>query len=132
MIDACFTEIEQTLQSFHNILRLTLTKKKYNATQGYVSGSVHFDNGRRLEFMELRDTERTAKVKYRYQYMDEQNACIFRYDNAPHHPEFATFPHHKHQGDAIAQSFEPTLFDVLLEIAGQERWDREHERYDAG
>lgn len=119
MIDAYFAEIEQTLQKFPNILRSTLTKKRYNAKQGYISGSVLFDNGCRLEFMELKDTNRTAKVKYRYQYMDKQNICLFRYDNAPHHPEVANFPHHKHNGEEIRASLEPTLFDVLLEIAGQ-------------
>jgi hypothetical protein len=123
MIAAYFAELEQTIQSFPNILRSILTKKQYNARQGCISGSVSFDNGCRLEFMELKDCDRAAKVKYRYQYMDEQNACLFRYDNAPHHQEVATFPHHKHKGDEITPSLEPTLFDVLLEIAGQERQD---------
>ena len=97
MIAAYFAELEQTIQSCPNILRSILTKKQYNARQGCISGSVSFDNGCRLEFMELKDCDRAAKVKYRYQYMDEQNACLFRYDNAPHHPEFATFPHHSWQ-----------------------------------
>ncbi len=118
MITAYFAELEQTLQSFPNILRSTLTKKQYNAKQGYISGSVQFENGCRLEFMELKNTDQTEKVKYRYQYMDQQNSCLFRYDNAPHHDEIATFPHHKHKGEAIESSLEPTLFDVLLEISG--------------
>ncbi len=118
MIAAYFAVLEQTLQSFPNILRSTLTKKQYNAKQGYISGSIQFDNGCRLEFMELKDIDRTAKVKYRYQYMDQQNACLFRYDNAPHHAEVTIFPHHKHKGEVIEASLEPTLFDVLLEIAG--------------
>ncbi len=57
MIAAYFTELEQTLQSFPNILRSTLTKKQYNAKQGYISGSIHFDDGCRLEFMELKNTD---------------------------------------------------------------------------
>lgn len=118
MIAEYFAEIERTLQGFPNILRSTLTKKQYNARQGYISGSIYFDNGCRLEFTELKDTDRPEKVKYRYQYMDEQNTCLFRYDNAPHHAEVTTFPHHKHNDGAISPSLEPTLFDVLLEIAG--------------
>ena len=63
------------------------------------------------------------KIKYRYQYMDPQNVSVFRYDNAPHYPGLATFPHHKHTGEGklIEESSEPTLFDVLLEIARYER-----------
>ncbi|MGH2523179.1 MAG: toxin-antitoxin system TumE family protein [Anaerolineales bacterium] len=45
---------------------------------------------------------------------------VFRYDNAPHHPEILTFPHHKHLGpeDRLAESTEPNLADVLAEIEG--------------
>lgn len=43
---------------------------------------------------------------------------VFRYDNAPHHPEVLTFPHHKHVGqdDRLAESAQPTLADILTEI----------------
>lgn len=120
MIVAYFMEVEQVLQAFPNIRSSTLKKKQYNARQGYISGSVQFDTGCRLEFMELKDTDRSAKIKYRYQYMDQRNACLFRYDNAPHHSDIATHPHHKHIGDEVTGSCEPTLYDVLLEIAGQQ------------
>ena len=128
MIDAYFRDLEQTLQEFRNIRSSDLKKKQYNDNQGYISGSVHFDSGHRLEFMELKDTDQSAKIKYRYQFMDQQNICLFRYDNAPHHPEITTHPHHKHDGEKIIGSCEPTLFDVLLEIAGYERGNEESPR----
>ena len=59
--------------------------------------------------------------------MARDHNCIFRYDNAPHHRNIATFPHHKHSGEDILESTEPTLFDVLLEIAQQERTASEDE-----
>jgi len=121
MIDAYFAQIEQTLQAFPHIQSATLTKKRYNARQGYISGSLLFVNGYRLEFVEVKDVDRSSKVKYRYQYMDQQDVCIFRYDDAPHHGGVATFPHHKHTGEKVEESNEPTLFDVLLEIAQYER-----------
>lgn len=46
---------------------------------------------------------------------------IFRYDNAPHHRQVATFSHHKHDGEVICDSREPSLEDVLLEIAVYQR-----------
>ena len=124
MIDTYFTQLEQHLQAFPNIQTSTLTKKRYNAKQGYISGSIRFATGYRLEFVEVKDMDRPAKVKYRYQYMDQQDVRIFRYDNAPHHRDLATFPHHKHLGEGdehVVESVEPTLFDVLLEIAQHER-----------
>lgn len=36
-----------------------------------------------------------VRVHYAYTYIREGQR-VFRYDNAPHHPEIATHPHHKH------------------------------------
>ena len=97
MIEAYFTEIEQTIQEFPHIRFLSLTKKIYNATQGYISGSIIFENSHRLDFVEVKNTDYQNKVKYRYHYMNEHQQIIFRYDNAPHHANVSTFPHHKHE-----------------------------------
>lgn len=121
MIDIYFSQLEHAIQGFPNVQGSTLKKKRYNANKGYISGSLLFANGYRLEFIEVKDTDRPSKIKYRYQYMDQKNNCIFRYDNAPHHGHIATFPHHKHVGEDIEESTEPTLMDVLLEIAQRER-----------
>ena len=45
-------------------------------------------------------------------------SIVFRYDNAPHHPDVATHPHHKHIGplDRLAPADAPTLGQVLAEI----------------
>jgi len=74
-----------------------------------------------LDFAEVKDTDVTPKVKYRYQYMNEQQDLIFRYDNAPHHPDIETFPHHKHDMNEIKASDEPKFFDVLSEIVQRQR-----------
>ncbi len=115
MIEDYFLQIEVIIQEFPNIRSLSLKKKIYNAKQGCISGSIVFENGCRLDFVEVKDTDKSSKVKYRYQYMDEEHELIFRYDNAPHHPEIKTFPHHKHDKNEIKASDEPKLFDVLSE-----------------
>ncbi len=43
--------------------------------------------------------------KYRYQYMDSNGEIEFRYDNANHHPEIRTFPHHKHDPSFTGEHF---------------------------
>ena len=48
--------------------------------------------------------------------MDENDALIFRYDNAAHFPELRSFPDHKHLPHDVVESEEPNLTDVLLEI----------------
>ncbi|MDO9123007.1 MAG: DUF6516 family protein [Deltaproteobacteria bacterium] len=42
---------------------------------------------------------------------------LFRYDNAPHHPEVTSHPHHKHISDNVILAREPSLKDVLDEIS---------------
>jgi hypothetical protein len=121
MIEAYFAEIEIILQDFPNIRTYTLKKKVYNAKQGYIGGSITFESGCRLDFIEVKDVEVPGKVKYRYHYMDKNQAMIFRYDNAPHHKHIPTFPHHKHNLNEVGESPEPTLYDILLEIVQIER-----------
>lgn len=41
---------------------------------------------------------------------------IFRYDNAPHHQDIETLPHHKHLSDKIVNSSELNTEEVLAEI----------------
>ena len=121
MIEAYFAQIESILRDFPDIRSYTLTKKVYNLKQGYISATIVFENGCRLEFVEVKDTELAGKLKYRYQCMDEKHELIFRYDNAPHHKEIETSPHHRHTLGEVQESHEPTLHDILLEIAQIER-----------
>jgi hypothetical protein len=46
----------------------------------------------------LRATEAIEEYNYAYQYLNPQGVRIFRYDDAPHHPELSTHPHHIHRG----------------------------------
>ena len=121
MIEDYFLQVEEILREFPSIRSRVLTQKVYNHFQGYISGKIVFENGHSLEFAEVVDTEQTTKVKYRYQYMDEKQLLIFRYDNAPHHKEVKSFPHHRHTPNKVTDSNEPGLNNILLEIARSQR-----------
>jgi len=54
-------------------------------------------------------------------FMDGHNELIVRWDNAPHHPHLKTYPHHKHLQEAIENSMEITLEEVLKYIEKQRR-----------
>jgi hypothetical protein len=116
MIEKYFKEVENSISYFENIRFYTITKKVYNERQGFISGTIVFEDESQLEFAEAKNVEFEEKVKYRYHYMDTENKIIFRYDNAEHHKTINTFPHHKHLEDSVIESLEPNLFDVLLEI----------------
>jgi len=86
-------------------------------------GRVQFWDGSTLQFAEslaMRGLA-LAKTRYSYHYQDAGEHLIFRYDNVPHHPQVATYPHHKHIGSAssierVEAARAPELLDVLREI----------------
>jgi hypothetical protein len=60
-----------------------------------------------------------TRPKYRYHLQDSEGASVSRWDNAPHHPEVSSFPHHIHDGDEVKSSPPvtiPDVLDVLLQV----------------
>jgi hypothetical protein len=117
MIESYFVDVEEVINSIPVILNYELNKKKYNEKLGLLQGKLVFENKSKLNFIEIKNIDLSYKVKYRYQYMDECDQLIFRYDNAPHHINLNTFPHHKQIDSKILEHPEPKLNEILLEIA---------------
>lgn len=95
---------------------LCLRSDEYN---GLVRCRIFFWDNSYLDLYEVVSTEKgyPTRVHYAYTYVRDRQR-IFRYDNAPHHPQIDTFPHHKHVGpkDKLEPSEEPSLTQVLQEI----------------
>ncbi len=53
---------------------------------------------------------------YSFHWQDDSNQMIIRWDNAQHHSDISTFPHHKHTKDGIFESTEISLNEVLKAI----------------
>jgi hypothetical protein len=55
------------------------------------------------------------KRKYSFQWMTENYELKIRWDNALHHQQISTFPHHKHieQEENIQESEEPSMIEIL-------------------
>ncbi len=81
---------------------------------------LRFSDGSQLQVVEKLIVERytSIKIRYAYHYQRADGTLVFRYDNVPHHPEIATFPHHKHVGDRVTSAQPPDLSEVLREIDG--------------
>lgn len=95
---------------------ICLASDDYN---GLVRCRIFFWDDSYLDLYEVVNTEQgyPIKVHYAYTYL-RGGERVFRYDNAPHHPEIPTHPHHKHLGpaDTLTESSEPTLTQILAEI----------------
>ncbi|MCD6199419.1 MAG: hypothetical protein J7K15_12775 [Deltaproteobacteria bacterium] len=55
---------------------------------------------------------------YSYYWLRPDQTIIVGWDNAPHHKEVESFPHHKHIGNKIDPSQEKNLRSVLSFIKG--------------
>jgi hypothetical protein len=70
-------------------------------TQGYFRARLRLGNGSFAEISEYFTIHSGLyrPLKYRYQWMDgSQTRLIKRWDNVPHFPHIASFPHHVHIG----------------------------------
>ncbi len=57
-----------------------------------------------------------SQSKYSYHWQAASGATLIRWDNAPHHKELPTHPHHTHRGKTVEPSSAVSITDVLAEI----------------
>ncbi len=101
------------------ISSVSLHMDQRGPTRLVLKGTIIFINGTKLHFLEYISVEDNIleRIVYWFHYVKPDNKLIFRYDNAPHHPELETFPHHKHLANGtVVASEEQTLPRVLDEI----------------
>ncbi|MCB9431114.1 MAG: hypothetical protein H6668_03935 [Ardenticatenaceae bacterium] len=120
-IEQYFTAFKRSIQQNPNVqfVQTPILLQKFSQFQGRIKARLYFWDGSQLNVEEVVTTQNgyPERVGYSYAYLhDEVN--VFRYDNAPHFPQFATFPHHKHVGaDETAEPAEqPTLKQIFREI----------------
>jgi len=86
---------------------------------GLIRCRVVFWDDSFLDIYEIVSTELgyPIRIQYAYTYV-QQGERVFRYDNAPHHPEIVTHPHHKHIGrqDKLMPADQPGLSQIFSEI----------------
>lgn len=63
----------------------------------------------------VREYVSQAEYLYSYHWQDKDSNLIIRWDNAPHHKELRTFPHHKHSPE-LEESIEMNLEEILKVI----------------
>lgn len=90
-----------------------------NGVSVYLTGKIFFMDSSILELaiFAAESDHCLAIDKYRLHYMNDKGQMLFRYDNAPHHPEVSSFPHHKHITGHVIPAGLPSMMDVLTEIS---------------
>lgn len=126
VISQYFGSIDRLLNESSLIVERDIDFKEFSSEEGMIRGRLLFIGGYVLNFMEyiIIGEERP---KYSFNFSDGKGNLIFRYDNAAHHRDIPTFPHHKHTGSIIKSSKEMALAEVISEIerlilTGQEKY----------
>jgi hypothetical protein len=123
IIDDYFAAIERGLRQNVQIGKIEepITCLASDDHNGLIRCRVVFWDDSYLDLYEVVSTELgyPVRVHYAYSYIREGRR-VFRYDNAPHHPEIVTHPHHKHTGytDRLTPADQPSLSQVLAEVEG--------------
>lgn len=65
--------------------------------------------------LHVKEYSSSIERNYSYHWQDKEKNLVVRWDNAPHHKDLKTAPHHKHT-PILEESFEISLEDVLAFI----------------
>lgn len=94
------------------VMALTHLSHRLDDSFAQVKADVELADGSRLHINEV--YVRGELRKYAYYRLTPTGEIIQGWDNAPHHPEIASFPHHLHQENAVYPSQVRSLADVLM------------------
>ena len=116
-----FESLRRGIQQNHTIgfLEEPALLQAFDDHRGLFRARVFFWDTSHLTIDEVIDTEHGFPEILRYSYVYiKGNEHIFRYDNAPHYPDFDNFPHHKHLGpdETPEPSQQPRLNQVFAQI----------------
>jgi hypothetical protein len=102
-----YSGLQAAIHCVPQVWRSDLRFEEIDEHECYVSGVLLLTGGYELYVAEYVITSPTeTRLKYRYHLQTPDGQLVSRWDNAPHHPDVATFPHHRHddQGEVCSSS----------------------------
>lgn len=116
-IEQYFNKIVNFLK-FHPMVKdVSVERILVTRNMGYLKATVTFVDDSQLWIREFVNGK-LRKIGYAYHYQNIDGKLVFRYDNAPHHVNVSTFPHHKHvsYNPKPESTGEKNVIDVVDEI----------------
>lgn len=118
MISDYFEFLKTIAKNNSNTVKFRLIREFIGVNHGYIRFILELRDYSELHVFEFVDSD-LHKTDYSYHWQDKNNKIILRWDNAAHHHEIETFPHHLHEGDNIRPSVEPNFVEILKKIGEQ-------------
>jgi len=99
------------------IIAVTKYEQRLRGSVEQFKAVVQLINGSHLHINEVWVEGKLEK--YAYYWLTPTDDVIKGWDNAPHHPEVSTYPHHIHQSGTVYSSQIRSLNDVLIFLTQQ-------------
>ncbi len=115
MIDDSFEFIKKIANKNPLVKNFRLIREFIGINKGFIRFVLELRDDSELHVFEYIDTS-IHKIDYSYHWQSKEKILITRWDNARHHKEIETFPHHVHEGKDIKPSMEPTFVEILKKI----------------
>jgi hypothetical protein len=124
MIEDYLKKLDDYILAADEIIDLEIIRRTIWDTDlekvGIYRYKIHFYDGSLLELTErlVEEKDRIFVTKYRFHWQNKEGNLIKRWDNAKHHPEIDTFPHHMHDGseENVIGCRELTGLEVITKI----------------
>ncbi|HEY89801.1 MAG TPA: hypothetical protein G4N98_08765 [Thermoflexia bacterium] len=107
----------------NQVLRWEVVREEQQGNIGLFRCRLRLLDGSLLEMFEYFhiEAEEVQVTKYSFHWYDADGTLRKRWDNAAHHPEISTFPHHVHVGaDARVLPHEPISAEKVLASVAEE------------
>ncbi len=104
MIAQYFDDLDTFIVAAEEIQKVEILRRSIRDTDLEIVGiyryRISLQDGGMLEMTErlVEEDGVIARSKYRYHWQTREGKLLKRWDNARHHPEIKTFPHHMHAG----------------------------------
>ncbi len=115
MIGDYFEFLKKVANKNTEVVNFRLIREVIGVKKGFIRFIIELRDGSELHVFEYVDSY-LHKIDYSYHWQDKEKRLITRWDNAPHHPEIKTFPHHVHEEEEIKPSQEPTFVEILKKL----------------
>jgi hypothetical protein len=112
LVKSYFDFIKKLITNNPLVLQSTVKRERIGSSEGFIQISANLIKGCLFDVFEYYGIT-DGVSSYRYNLINAKNELIARWDNAPHHPEIATHPHHVHLRNGLGEFSNPSLTHVL-------------------
>jgi hypothetical protein len=115
MISDYFDFLKRVARNNPSVKNFRLIREFIGVDKGFIRFVIKLRDDSEIHVFEYVNSG-LHKIDYSYHWQNKDKKLITRWDNAPHHRDIDTFPHHVHEGDSVNPSNELTFVEILNKI----------------